>query len=89
MFNLWKKKKDEHATIETNTVELTDEQAAAFFKADKEAEAKAELTGKLGTYKFTCPNCGSECTGSWVRFDSPGNRHGHTGCQTCNVHLMV
>lgn len=35
MFNLWKKKKDEHATIETNTVELTDEQAAAFFKADK------------------------------------------------------
>lgn len=89
MFNLWKKKKEEQTKVEENKVELTDEQVAAFFKADKEAEEKAGLTGKLGTYKFTCPNCGSECTGSWVRFDAYGSRHGHTGCQTCNVHLMV
>ncbi|MBR3995303.1 MAG: hypothetical protein IKI97_08490 [Clostridia bacterium] len=89
MFNLWKKRIDEQIKNNENTVELTDEQAAAFFKADKEAEEKAGLTGKLGTYTFTCPNCGSECTGNWVRFDSLGNRHGHTGCQTCNIHLMV
>ena len=89
MFNLWKKKKDEHTEIDKNVVELTDEQAAAFFKADKEAEEKAGLTGKLGTYTFTCPNCGSECTGSWVRFDAYGSRHGSTSCNTCHIHLIV
>lgn len=86
MFNFMKKKKDIQGT---NAVELTDEQVAAFFKADKEAKEKADLVNKIGTYIFTCPNCGNLCKGEWVRFDSLGNLHGHTGCQTCNVHLMV
>lgn len=86
MFDFLKKKKN---TPETNAVELTDEQAAAFFKADKEAKEKADLVNKIGTYTFTCPNCGSLCKGEWVRFDSLGNLHGHTGCHTCNIHLMV
>ena len=65
------------------------EKTAAFFKADKEAEEKAGLKNKLGSYTFTCPNCGSECKGVWVRFDEFGNRHGRTDCQICNIHLMV
>ena len=43
MFNLWKKKKEEQTKVEENKVELTDEQVAAFFKADKEAEEKTWL----------------------------------------------
>ena len=77
--------KMEHDTEYRKSVE----KSAAFFKADQEAEEKAGLKGKLGSYTFTCPNCGSECRGVWVRFDEYGNRHGHTGCQTCNIHLMV
>ena len=65
------------------------EKSRAFFQADREAEEKAGLVNKLGSYTFTCPNCGSECKGEWVRFDAFGNRHGHTGCYVCNIHLMV
>lgn len=65
------------------------EKSRAFFQADREAAEKAGLVNKLGSYTFTCPNCGSECKGEWVRFDRHGNRHGHTGCYVCNIHLMV
>ena len=68
---------------------ITDEMCAAFFKADSEARKAAGLENKIGSYTFTCPNCGSQCKGEWVRFDSLGNLHGHTSCQKCNIHLMV
>ena len=65
------------------------EESAAFFKADSEARKAAGLENKIGSYTFTCPNCGTLCKGEWVRFDSMGNLHGHTDCQKCNIHLMV
>lgn len=65
------------------------EESAAFFKADREAKEKAGLVNKIGSYTFTCPNCGSECKGEWVRFDHLGNLHGRTDCFTCDIHLMV
>ncbi|MBQ3603304.1 MAG: hypothetical protein IJN25_00120 [Clostridia bacterium] len=68
---------------------ITDEMCAAFFKADSEARKAAGLENKIGSYTFTCPNCGSECKGEWVRFDSLGNLHGRTDCFTCDIHLMV
>ena len=68
---------------------ITDEMCAAFFKADSEARKAADLENKIGSYAFTCPNCGSECKGEWVRFDSLGNLHGRTDCFTCDIHLMV
>lgn len=85
MFDFLKRNKKEN----TNKCELTAEQSAAFFKADSEARKAAGLENKIGFYSFTCPNCGTECKGEWVRFDSMGNLHGHTGCQKCNIHLMV
>ena len=68
---------------------ITDEMCAAFFKADNEARKAAGLENKIGSYTFTCPNCGSECKGEWVRFDSLGNLHGRTDCFTCDIHLMA
>lgn len=68
---------------------ITDEMCAAFFKADSEARKAAGLENKIGSYTFTCPNCGSECKGEWVRFDSLGNLHGRTDCFTCDIHLMA
>ena len=68
---------------------ITDEMCAAFFKADSEARKAAGLENKIGSYTFTCPNCGSQCKGEWVRFDSLGNLHGSTGCNTCHIHLIV
>ena len=65
------------------------EQRAAFFKADSEARKAAGLENKIGSYTFTCPNCGSLCKGEWVRFDHLGNLHGRTDCFTCDIHLMV
>lgn len=65
------------------------EESAAFFKADSEARKAAGLENKIGSYTFTCPNCGSECKGNWVRFDKCGNLHGRTDCFTCDIHLMV
>lgn len=52
------------------------EESAAFFKADSEARKAAGLENKIGYYTFTCPNCGTECKGEWVRFDHLGNLHG-------------
>ncbi len=68
---------------------ITDEMCAAFFKTDSEARKAAGLENKIGSYTFTCPNCGAECKGEWVRFDSLGNLHGRTDCFTCDIHLMV
>lgn len=65
------------------------ERGAAFFKADNAARKSAGLENKIGTYTFTCPNCGTLCKGEWVRFDSMGNLHGRTDCFTCDIHLMV
>ena len=65
------------------------EQSGAFFAADREARKAAGLENKIGSYTFTCPNCGSECKGEWVRFDHMGNLHGRTDCFTCDIHLMV
>ncbi len=65
------------------------EQSRAFFKADHEAQEKAGLVNKIGSYTFTCPNCGTLCKGEWVRFDHLGNLHGRTDCFTCDIHLMV
>ena len=65
------------------------EESAAFFKADSEARKAAGLENKIGSYTFTCPNCGSECKGEWVRFDHLGSLHGRTDCFTCDIHLMV
>lgn len=65
------------------------EQSSAFFKADKEAREKAELTNLPGTYHFKCPNCGSDCEGSWNALYGMDNLHGYTGCQTCNIYLVV
>jgi len=65
------------------------EESAAFFAADREARKAAGLENKIGSYTFTCPNCGSECKGEWVRFDHLGSLHGRTDCFTCDIHLMV
>ena len=65
------------------------EESAAFFKADSEARKAAGLENKIGSYIFTCPNCGTFCKGEWVRFDCMGNLHGRTDCFTCDIHLMV
>ena len=65
------------------------EKSNAFFKADREAREKAGLVNKIGSYTFTCPNCGTKCKGEWLRFDSTGNLHGHTDCFNCNIHLIV
>ena len=73
----------------TKTHLLSEEETAAFFKADQVARKAAGLEKKIGTYTFTCPNCGTLCKGEWVRFDSLGNLHGGTGCPTCNIHLRV
>ncbi len=65
------------------------EKSVAFFDADHEAKEKAGLVNKIGSYTFTCPNCGTLCQGNWVRFDHAGNLHGRTDCFTCDIHLMV
>lgn len=65
------------------------EQSAAFFKADSDARKAAGLENKIGSYTFTCPNCGTLCKGEWVRFDHLGSLHGRTDCFTCDIHLMV
>ena len=65
------------------------EESAAFFKADSEARKAAGLENKIGSYTFTCPNCGTLCKGEWVRFDHLGSLHGRTDCFTCDIHLMV
>lgn len=65
------------------------EESAAFFKADSEARKAAGLENKIGSYTFTCPNCGTLCKGEWVHFDHLGNLHGRTDCFTCDIHLMV
>lgn len=85
MFNFFKKKEKQNIA----KPEITTEQSAAFFKADSEARKAAGLENKIGSYTFTCPNCGSQCKGEWVRFDHLGNLHGRTDCFTCNIHLMV
>lgn len=65
------------------------EESAAFFKADSDARKAAGLENKIGSYTFTCPNCGTLCKGEWVRFDHLGSLHGRTDCFTCDIHLMV
>ena len=61
------------------------EKKRCFFQAGREAEESAGLVNKLGSYTFTCPNCGSECKGEWVNFDTYGNRHGYTGCHVISI----
>ena len=65
------------------------EESTAFFKADSEARKAAGIENKIGSYTFTCPNCGTICKGEWVRFDHLGNLHGRTDCFTCDIHLLV
>lgn len=65
------------------------EKTARLFEADEKARLEAGLKNKIGTYTFTCPNCGTLCKGEWVRFDKMGNLHGSTGCPTCNIQLFV
>lgn len=58
-----------------------------FFQADHAARKQAGLENAEGQYTFTCPNCGSECVGSWIKFR--GKLHGSTGCSTCHIFLRV
>ncbi len=89
MFEFLKKKKKQASMPNAETIEKSAEKSAAFFKADQEARKAAGLEDKVGSYTFTCPNCGSECKGEWVRHDHNGNIHGRTDCFTCDIHLMV
>ena len=104
MFNLFKKKKVEPAPAKTAEelaaeheyrmehdaeYRISMEKSRAFFKADREAREKAGLTNLPGEYFFNCPNCGTLCKGGGTALHGMDNLHGHTGCQTCNIHLMV
>lgn len=63
------------------------ERSRRFFQADGEARKQAGVENKAGEYTFTCPNCGTHCTGSWVKFK--GSLHGGTGCENCKIWLRV
>lgn len=65
------------------------EESRAFFEANREARKAAGLEDKPGEYTFTCPNCGSECKGSWHSMFGANNLHGRTDCFTCGIHLVV
>ena len=81
----FKKQKKE----EKNTKIPSLEECNAFFEADKMARENAGLTNLPGEYTFTCPNCNSLCKGSWHSLYGEKNLHGRTGCQTCNIYLIV
>lgn len=86
---LKRKKKQESVRFDEKAFEVCEKESAAFFKADSEARKAAGLENKIGYYTFTCPNCGSQCKGEWVRFDHLGSLHGRTDCFTCDIHLIV
>ena len=86
MFDFFKKSKKQSLS----KCEITDEQVAAFFKADSEAREAAGLKDRPGDYTFICPNCGSKCTGTWSSSHIDTNHlYGRTDCFTCDIHLIV
>ena len=89
MLNFFKNKKQKAVELDDEAVKKSAEKSAAFFKADSEARKAAGLERLPGEYTFTCPNCGSECKGSWHAVHGEDSLHGRTDCFTCNIHLMV